>query len=255
MEQRTIQRYGWKPSLPDPRDLIADTAELLIREEVDPRGDMPAPYDQGALGSCTANAVGAAIEYENRLDGKDFGTPSRLFIYYGEREIEGSLSQGDTGAFGRDGFKFAHKVGVPPETDWPYDVAKYQEKPPAEAYADAAKHKIGDYRAVGRSLTRFKAVLSNKQTIAFGFTVFESFESPQVADTGIMPTPAQGEKVLGGHEVLLVGYLKDEPNYGLVRNSWGADWGLGGYFLMPWSILLDTNLSSDFRTIRRPMGT
>lgn len=254
MEGRKIQRYGWKPSLPDPRDLVADTAEIETAAEVDPRGDMPGPYDQGQLGSCTANAVGGAIEYNNRLDGDDYGTPSRLFIYYGERQLEGSLTQGDTGAFGRDGFKLAHKVGTPPETDWPYDITAYQQKPPEQAYTDAAKHKIGDYRVVGRSLSRFKAVLSNRQTIAFGFSVFESFESKEMASTGMMAMPEPGEKALGGHEVLMVGYLAKEPNYALIRNSWGTDWGMGGYFLMPWTYLLESNLSSDFRTIRRPLG-
>ena len=61
--------------------------------------------------------------------------------------------------------------------------------------------------------------------------MYEAFESPDVAKTGIVPLPTRGEKVLGGHEVLLVGYLKDQPNYGLVRNSWG-DW-LGHRGLLP----------------------
>jgi len=97
-------------------------------------------------------------------------------------------------------------------------------------------------------------VLSNKQTIAFGFSVYDAFEGDDVAKSGIVPLPSRGQKVKGGHEVLLVGYLKDEPNYGLVRNSWGTDWGLKGYFLMPWAYLLDTHLASDFRTIRRAAG-
>jgi len=70
-----------------------------------------------------------------------------------------------------------------------------------------------------------------------------------------VPMPARGERTLGGHEVLLVGYLKDQVNYGLVRNSWGDGWALKGYFLMPWSYILDANLASDFRTIRRAAGS
>jgi C1A family cysteine protease len=97
-------------------------------------------------------------------------------------------------------------------------------------------------------------VLSNRQTMAFGFTVYESFEAAEVAQSGIMPMPSRDERMVGGHEVLLVGYLKEEVNYGLVRNSWGDGWGMAGYFLMPWTYLLDANLASDFRTIRRPAG-
>jgi C1A family cysteine protease len=245
---------GWKRSLPDPRDFLADHSQIKLAAEVDPRKDMPGVYDQGQLGSCTANAVGAAIEYDRRLntDTTDDYTPSRLDIYYGERVLEGSPVTEDTGAYGRDGFKFAQKTGVIPERDWPYDIKKFAQKPPADT---ANRHKIGAYKAVARSVSALKAVLSNRQTVAFGFTVFESFESNAVAKTGIVPLPnIHSENQLGGHETLLVGYLKSEPNYGLVRNSWGTKWGIGGYFLMPWAYLIDPTLSDDFRTIYRPLG-
>jgi C1A family cysteine protease len=249
-EVRKIQGYGWKPSLPDHRDLIADTSQLTIRPEVDPRKAMPAIYDQGQLGSCTGNAIAAAIEYDASLT-KPLGyTPSRLDIYYGERSYEGTVPV-DSGAYGRDGFKFAHVTGVIPETDWPYDIAKFKDQPPTEP---TKRHKIGAYKAVPQTLTAFKAALSNRQTIIFGFSVYESFESQEVATTGIMPIPGQGESQIGGHEVLLCGYLKDHPEHGLVRNSWSASWGIAGYFLMPWTVLLDPNMASDFRTIYRPTG-
>lgn len=251
---RKIHRYGWKPSLPDLRDHIADTAELKILDEVDPRTDLPSVFDQGHLGSCTANAVAAAVEYDAKLNGSDPGFLSRLWIYFYERKLEGAPADQDTGAFGRDGLKVCHKLGVPLEQDWPYDITKFSEQPPASLEAEAQQHKISNYRVVPRNVDSMKAVLSNRQTIPLGFSVYESFEGPDVAKTGIVPLPTRGEKVLGGHEVLLVGYLKDEPNYGLVRNSWGPDWGLGGYFLMPWAYLLDAHLASDFRTIRRAVG-
>ena len=251
---RRVHRYGWKPSLPDLRDHIADTAELNILDEVDPRADLPAVFDQGQLGSCTANAVAGAVEYDAKLNGSDPGFLSRLWIYYYERKIEGQPLDQDTGAQGRDGFKVCQKLGVPLEQDWPYDITKFSDEPPSSLDAEAQQHRISNYRAVPRNLDSIKAVLSNRQTMAFGFSVYETFESPDVAKTGIVPLPTRGEKVLGGHEVLLVGYLKDEPNYGLVRNSWGTDWGITGYFLMPWAYLLDAHLASDFRTIRRPAG-
>jgi C1A family cysteine protease len=243
---------GWRPSLPDFQDHLADFSGINVLPEVDPRAELPPAYDQGQLGSCTANATGAAIQYDAILSGKDdFGVPSRLDIYYGEREIEHSPLDQDTGAYGRDGFKWAHKTGVIPEADWPYDIAKFADKPPAD---DGHRHKIGAYKVVARSIDGFKSVLSNRQTVAIGFSVYESFESQEVATTGIMPLPTHGEKLLGGHEVLVVGYLKAEPNYALVRNSWGTDWGMSGYFLMPWAILMDPNMASDFRTIYRPAG-
>src|SRR6185437_8358062 len=251
---RKIHRYGWKPSLPDLRDHIADSSELPILDEVDPRTDLPDVFDQGHLGSCTANAVAAAVVYDAKLNVSDPGVLSRLWIYYYGRKLEGAPADQDTGAFGRDGLKVCNKMGVPLEKDWPYDITQFSVQPPASLDAEAAQHKISNYRVVPRNLDSMKAVLSNRQTIAFGFSVYQSFESDEVAKTGIVPMPTRGEKALGGHEVLLVGYLKDEPNYGLVRNSWGADWAIKGYFLMPWAYFLDTHLSSDFRTIRRAAG-
>ena len=102
---RNIRRYGWKPSLPDLRDHIADASELKVLDEVDPRADLPDVFDQGQLGSCTANAVAGAVEYDAKLNGPDPGFLSRLWIYYYERKIEGSPADQDTGAYGRDGFK------------------------------------------------------------------------------------------------------------------------------------------------------
>jgi C1A family cysteine protease len=256
LETRTIDRYGWKPSPPDQRDFVADASEIKILPEVDPRSEMPPVFNQLDLGSCTAQAVAAAKEYHDRITGQDTttGWTSRLFIYYGERMLEGTLGQGDTGAYGRDGFKWLRKIGSPPEEHWPYDITRFEEKPSQDAWQAAGAHRIDVYKAVPRSIRQMKAVLSNKQTIAFGFSVYESFESSDVAHTGVIPEPQADERMLGGHEVLMVGYLKSEPAHALVRNSWDTDWGLGGYCLFPWSMILDTNISSDFRTIYRPRG-
>jgi C1A family cysteine protease len=251
---RKVRYYGWKPSLPDLRDHVADASELPVLDEVDPRGELPEVFDQGQLGSCTANAVAGAVEYDAKLNGSDPGVLSRLWIYYYERKLEGSPPDQDTGAYGRDGFKVCKTLGVPLEQDWPYDIARFSEEPSASLADEAGQHRISNYRVVPRNLDSMKAVLSNRQTVAFGFSVYESFESKEVADSGIVPMPSRTEKMLGGHEVLLVGYLEDEANYGLVRNSWGTGWGMEGYFLMPWAYILDANLASDFRTIRRPAG-
>jgi C1A family cysteine protease len=145
---RTVQphAYGWKRSLPDPTAVPADVEGLTALEEVDPRAELPAVYDQGQLGSCTANAVAGAFQYEqilanNYLAGE---VPSRLFIYYGEREREGTVDH-DAGAFGHDGFKVLRKTGVCPEAIWPYDISQFTEKPNEDAYREASLRKIGKY--------------------------------------------------------------------------------------------------------------
>jgi C1A family cysteine protease len=254
--ERKIQKYGWKPSLPDPRDILADTSRLPVLDEVNPDAYMTPVYDQLKLGSCTSQAVAAAIDADRIINGEPPLYPSRLWIYALERLVEGSHLTSDTGAYGRDGFKVATKYGVVPEKLWPYsDQKEFWSKNPETSNIWTQRKPISrPYKTVPRDLTSIKQVLSNKQTIAFGFSVFESFESAEVARTGVMPHPnVTRERMFGGHEVLLVGYLKNFADYGLVRNSWGMRWGRRGYFLMPWSVILDPKLSDDFWTIYRPM--
>ena len=252
--------FGWRPSLPDPRDIVADTTEIPILPEVDPRGTyMPPIYNQGHLGSCTANAVAAAIDADRLVDGEGAMTPSRLAIYWLERFLEGQAPTIDHGAMGRDGFKAARRFGVIPEADWPYtDNAadpRFAEDPRTSEKWPGDHWVLDDtYKAVRRSLTDFKRSLSNKQTVAYGFSVFTGFVSDEVRATGVVPPPDASQIIPNeGHEVLAVGYLESQPNHCLCRNSWGTSWGMDGYFLMPWSVLLDPTFSGDFRTIYRPL--
>lgn len=255
-----VRCYGWRPSLPDARDIHADPSEIPILDEVDPRGEYMTPiYDQLHLGSCTANAVAAAIDADRIVEDNDPIFPSRLAIYWLERFIEHQPPNADTGAMGRDGFKAARKYGVIPEKDLPYTDDKssheFTDDPRKLASWEPDHWHLADrYKTVPRSLSAFKRVLSNRQTIAFGFRVPQSFESEEMARTGIMAPPDERELTEDGHEVLAVGYLKEEPHYCLIRNSWGSDWGIEGYFLMPWTWLLDPMFSGDLRTIYRPLA-
>ena len=217
--------------------------------KVDLRPHCPPVYDQGQLGSCTGNAIGGAVQFE-RMKQKltpNF-VPSRLFIYYNERVIENSVDT-DSGAQIRDGIKVVNKLGVPTEKDWPYHIAKFAEKPPAKAFADALKDRAVSYSRVTQSLTQMKGCLASGYPFVFGFTVYDSFESQQVANTGIVPMPASGESVVGGHAVMAVGYDDSQHRF-IVRNSWGSGWGMQGYFTIPYAYLTEANLSSDFWTIR-----
>jgi len=70
-----------------------------------------------------------------------------------------------------------------------------------------------------------------------------------VAKTGQLNLPKPKEKSLGGHAVMAVGYNETTQRF-TIRNSWGARWGLKGYFTMPYAYLTDRNLADDFWTIR-----
>jgi C1A family cysteine protease len=248
---RTQARFGWSPDLPDHRDRVYSAPLNMFPQGVPPgvdlRGHCPPVYDQGQLGSCTANAIAGAIEFERKKQNLSDFVPSRLFIYYNERVMEGTVDS-DSGAQIRDGIKSVAKIGAPPETDWPYDIAKFADKPPASAYADAKLDRAVQYQRLVNTVLQLQGCLASGYPFAFGFTVYDSFESPAVAKTGIMPMPQPNERKLGGHAVLAVGYDSATRMF-IVRNSWGKGWGLAGYFMMPFEYMLSPNCS-DFWTIR-----
>lgn len=254
----TLNRmYGWRPDLPDARDRRFDPrANLKLGERieippaVDLRAFCPPVYDQGSLGSCTGNAIAGAHHYDQMAQGEKAFPPSRLFIYYNERVIEGSVNQ-DAGAAIRDGIKTIAKQGVCSESLCAYNVAAFKARPSKRAYDDGVKHTAIAYQRIdSSSLSAMRTCLALKRPFVFGFTVYESFESDAVARTGMVPMPADGEQALGGHAVAAVGY-NDEAKRFVVRNSWGVKWGQEGYFEIPYDYLLNPNLADDFWTIQR----
>jgi C1A family cysteine protease len=258
-ERPPIKRFGWVPDIPDSRDHLFAAPVVWLKKlppKVDLRSKCPPVYNQGQLGSCTANAIGGTIQFlQMKQNLKNF-VPSRLFIYYNERAMEGTINS-DSGAMIRDGIKSVGDLGVCPEPMWPYsdqDPGVFTQKPSDPCYAKATNYQALNYRRVPRTLNQMKACLSAGFPFVYGFSVYESFETQKVAKTGKVPMPnTSKEQLLGGHAVLAVGYNESEGAF-IVRNSWGTDWGLKGYFTMPYGYLLDNNLSDDFWTIRLVEG-
>jgi C1A family cysteine protease len=244
--------YGWVPDLPDHRDHLYAAAPAILAQlpaSKDLRTQCPPVYDQGDLSSCTANAIAAAVQFDQIKQGVKVFTPSRLFIYYNERDMEGDAGS-DTGAAIRDGVKCIAGQGVCPETVWPYDAAKFADKPSPECYTDAAQCEAISYqRLASTNLKQLKGCIASGCPFVFGFTVYDAFESDAVAKTGELSLPGPNEQTQGGHAVLAVGY-DDATQRFTVRNSWGADWGIDGYFTMPYAYLTNPNLADDFWAVR-----
>lgn len=244
-------KMGYIPDLPDHRDHLY-SASIEHLQALPPSADLrplcPLVYDQGQLGSCTAQAIAAAIEFDQMKQKILSFMPSRLYIYYNERDMEGTIDS-DSGAQIRDGIKSVVNLGVCPENEWPYDILQFTVTPPAQCYQDALRDRALVYQRVSRNLDQMKGCLASGFPIIFGFTVYQSFESAEVASTGIVPMPTRGESVLGGHAVVCCGYDTGKSVF-YVRNSWGSTWGQQGYCEMPFEYLMNRGLSSDFWTIK-----
>lgn len=249
-KKKPVQRkFGWKHDPEDHRDFkFKVSAPKQLPPLVDLRSLCPPVYDQGELGSCTANALNAAYQFEEMKQGKENFMPSRLFVYYNERAIEGTINE-DAGAAIRDGIKTLVKDGVCPETMWDYIPRKFSIKPSAECYDAALNNQVLAYMSIDKTLRDIKECLSDGYPVVFGFTIFESFMSGDVSKTGIMSMPRPNEEKNGGHAIMAVGY-DDSKEAFIIRNSWGTGWGLNGYFYMPYGYITEPELSADFWTIR-----
>jgi C1A family cysteine protease len=231
----------------DSRDyLFAPPTALPPATKVDLRQWCSVVNDQGSLGSCTAEAITSAIELvlkrENRLT-----ELSRLFVYYQERLLEGTV-QTDSGAYLRSGIKACATLGASAESLWQYNIRMFTVKPPTAAYLDALKRKITLYERC-TTLDNVRAALALGKPVVVSFLVYSSFMTTTVRRTGMMPYPNKRlEPLLGGHAVCLVGY-DDSRRVFIAKNSWGTSWGDRGYFYMPYQVIADPLMGYDYWAI------
>jgi C1A family cysteine protease len=240
--------YNCVKSPPDHRNFLFlekqyPTSQVVLPPSVDLRPHCSPIVDQGQLGSCTANAIASGLrEFMILKNGHLLARLSRLFLYYEERAAEGTIKE-DSGASIADGMKCLFKVGVCKEELDPYIIANFTNPPSAAALAEAKDFKIAKYISVV-GLGGIKACLAAGYPVVTGMEVFDQMESDQAAHLGIITVPPAGAQSLGGHAVCTVGYV-DTPigqpgywkggGYLIVRNSWGASWGLAGYFKLPYA--------------------
>lgn len=256
-----------KPDAPDPRDqryipLMLGALSTQPPTRVDLTGPLPSAWDQGENGCCGPNAASAFM----CLLKNNPAAYSRQQIYYCTRLLENDTRH-DNGVQTRDLFKMLQNTGAAPESIWAYTADRLFTAPPANVLNAARNNVIGSYsRLVGED--DMVACLAEGFSFVLGFMCFESFESDDLTRTGVMSIPdVKREKVIGGHDALVVGYdLKFRSsaafkNSGvdstlvsdhalLVRNSWGTDWGIRGHFWMPVSYATNPSIGGDAWTGR-----
>lgn len=231
------------------RVFAATSEQLVVPRTIDLRSQCSPIEDQGDLGACTGHAIVGALEYLENIQHEHFIRLSREFVYYNERVLEGTV-RSDAGASIKDGIQVIATYGACEETLWPYDVSRFRQKPSEQAYEDALKRRALAYAAVDQTKEAITQCLALRKPIVFGIMVYDSFESDETASTGLVPMPAVTEKCLGGHAVMMAGYDLDTDRV-LVRNSWGKDWGIQGYFWLPFDYVLSPALSDSFWTVSK----
>lgn len=227
------RRYGYHRAPFDHRDLGLARAPLTVT--LPPSVDLE-PWcgpvkDQGAEGSCTAQAGCGNREYLARKFQGASPILSPQFLYYQERLIDGTTDQ-DSGSNGRTDCQAMNRYGICEETDDQYDPTHLKVAPDLLQLANALKWRSGAYHAVG-NVDDMKSCLASGYPVLIGFAVYSSFEN--IGSDGIMPTPRSTDQYLGGHETLVIGF-SDEKQAFKVRNSWGPTWGDKGNFWMSYDI-------------------
>lgn len=248
----STRAYGWLPQRPDHRDRLYHLEEPVqqphrLPAKVDLWPNVPPIWDQGQLGSCTAHGslrawITEAMRQGITLPAAPAGgaSLSRLMQYFDTRAVEGTTGS-DSGGTVRDAVKVLATTGVAPEFDWPYDIAQFTVKPPAQCYTDAQQYMSVKYQSirVGVGGAPMRTALASGLAIVFGFSVPQSFEDGSWdAATEVLGLPGPSEGFVGGHCVCITGYdfsCSDFPEpFFWVDNSWSSAWGVGGRFRMAW---------------------
>jgi hypothetical protein len=218
--------------------------EIKERKVVDLRSKFPEVYDQGKIGSCTANSLCSIFEYDSMNNFRG----SRLFLYYNERLLINETDK-DEGAYLKDGIISLKRFGIAEENDWKYLIENVFIRPPEEVYRKAKNNFVIDAINIKGTLETIKEWIDKNEPIATGIPIFSNFISNK---TGIIGLPSKTDKYLGGHAVVICGYDDYQERF-IVRNSWGKHWGNNGYFYLPYLYLIrdNDNNNNDFWIITK----
>jgi C1A family cysteine protease len=214
----------------------------IIEPYIDLRSKFPEVYDQGKIGSCTANSLCSIFDY----DSSNFKS-SRLFLYYNERLINKQTNV-DEGASIRDGIFCLKNYGICSEKDWAYIITNIFVKPSDICYENAKKNFVIEAFYISNDINTIKYWISKNEPISLGINVYSNFMN--ASKNGIVDIPLKTDEYLGGHAVIICGY-DDINKRCILRNSWGSHWGDNGYFYLPYDYITNDDLCGDLWVITK----
>lgn len=220
------------------------TQEITTPLKLDLRNKFSDVYDQGKIGSCTANALCSIYEYDTfNFKG------SRLFLYYNERLLLNE-TEVDNGAYLSDGIFTLKTFGLCEEKDWPYIIENLFKRPTDDIYQKAKSNFVTEAFSISNDVKTIKYWLNKNEPVALGIAVYSNFMNFSAAKSGNIGLPAMNDKFIGGHAVVLCGYDDDTQRF-ILRNSWGSYWGDKGYFYLPYDYITNDDLCSDLWIITK----
>jgi len=249
---------GWIPNAPDTRDWGLGKIGLRHTAKDEPssvslRRYVRSVFNQGSTNSCVAQALAGAIGIMETQAGLSYSPPSRLFMYFNSRASHGSQNK-DAGTFIRTAVKGLVNLGVPHEEFWAFSTnpLRVNRRPGWQPYMMGHPRRDGEYYWIfekgERRLAAIKAALIQGYPVVFGTLITRRFKETD-GKTPIS-VPVVGEKILGGHAMVITGYVQDREGLRFqILNSWGPQWGDGSFAWLT-SQYISWLLAADFCIIR-----
>lgn len=204
----------------------------VTRASIDLRQSFTPVKSQGSLGSCSAFAVTSVIEYMIRRLTGEIRNMSEAFLYYNAREAVGKQNENCGTSIYRI-IKEAMTAGICDESHHQYDENNFSAAPSDLAFAEAQKCLVVKAMNVKVETEAIKSAIADGHPVVISARIFDSFGSDRAGFVR-MPSPDEiSPREEFSHAMVICGYSDDYKVF-VVRNSWGEDFGDGGYCYMPY---------------------